>query len=953
MKTIFSKLIFTAAGACLLGGALLSVQTSKNPAVAKEQMREGKEEGAEAAGYLNWMRERYADPITGEYNIEAIAASRQSLANYRANAKNTRAFQQMDWVERGPNDVGGRMRDVLIDKTNPNKLYAVAAGGGLFVSTNAGDTWAVHPNTDTFSSLQGSSIAQSVSGTIYFATGEGYGNLGNNALIRGASALPGDGIFKSTDGGVSFKQLPTTRPATNSNSGWAYIKKVVCHPTLDSVVYAGTEGGLRKSVNAGLTWTSVAGLSNSITDIEFTPNGNMIVGTVSGIFVSTNGGTSFTNKWNAASGLGGPTTRTELAIAPSNPDHVYLIAITPGSGLKAIYQSTDFGTSWITMKSGGGSFDPFATSPPNPIFQGFWGVCIAVHPTNENEFYVGGMTDLYRYTPANDFQSVAYSNGSVASGVSVHADMHGLTYDVNNPNILYIATDGGMYKSFNASAPNPGFTEKNDGMNTLQALMFDVNQYDKIISGAQDNGTSITGVIANSPLGSRQVGGGDGGICAFSRIFADVAFGSVSYNSDLDRSTSSYHTFASFNDKTVYNRNIDGGLQWDGTISKWVNTTTTANGRPDDQEVAANDPIWSMPMDLEEKIDTATKKKYSVMVIGTYNNLWITQQASDPSISTPTWVNLGINTNSGTVVGSIFNGRRFSAVHISKDGKAVYAASSTNGRIYRVSGLDLFKKKYEYDSTSVFWNNAGVVVEDLGVAFSGTITSLCTDETDGEDLIVTTSNYGTFANYVSKISMAKTGAVPRTAVSIVNNLPMMPVNSATYVPGYGKNRIILGTESGVWGSDNAGATWVELNNMGNDPKKWHPRVPVTKVICQELVSSAGPVLFSGTHGRGMWSSYSMATMFPTKVTDIVKDADFNLYPNPAANSINISMTSSSASKAFIQIIGLNGTVAYSFTTGISAGENKIPVSLQNLAQGGYIMSIVANGQRMVKTFIKQ
>jgi photosystem II stability/assembly factor-like uncharacterized protein len=955
MKNNFSKLITVVTGACILGGGLLTVSTTKNPIVQKESMRESQEEGEEARGYLNWMREKYADPATGEYNVEAIAASRKALVDFRANEKNLRAFPTMSWQERGPNDVGGRTRQLLIDKTNPNKLYVAAAGGGIFVSTNAGDTWAPHPQSDTLPSMQGSSIAQSISGDIYFATGEGYSDNGR-PLLEGGSALPGDGIFRSLDGGVTFTQLATTRPSANSSSGWAYIKKVACHPTDNNIIYAGTSGGLKKSVNQGNTWTNAPGVlaSATITDVEIVPNGNMVVGTTAGVYISVNGGTSFTNVWGTGN-LSGGLSRSELAFAPSNPNHLYLVAINGSSSLKGIYQSLDFGTTWSVLKSGGGSFEPFSTPPPTPINQGFWGVCLAVNPAIEDELYVGGMTDLYRFTPAQDFQSVAYSNGSVSSGIQVHADMHDITYDVVNPNIMYVSCDGGVYKTNNASATNPGFIEKNDGMNTLQALMFDANAFDKIISGSQDNGTSYIGDVSNSALSSREVNGGDGGICALSDIFPEVAFGSVSYNSDLDRSISTYHTFGSFNNKSVYNRNIDGGYQYDAILSKWVNTAASPNGRPDDQEVPANDGIWSIPMDFKEK--TNGGKNYTVMVIGTANNLWFSQEAADPSKSIPNWFNLGITASSGTALNSIFNGKRFSAVHISKDGTTIYAATgvrfSTNNRVWRISGLDLFNKAYSYDSTGVFYNNQGIVAEDLGVSISGFITSLASDETDGEDLIITTSNYGGITNYVRKISNAKTGLAPRVATSIVNNLPPMPINSAVYVPGFGKNRIVLGTESGIWGSDNAGSTWQELNKMDPDPKKWHPRVPVTKVLIQNLISAKGPVLFSGTHGRGMFSCSSMATLFPTKITDITKNGNSLLYPNPATNSTTIALASNKASQAFVQIINMSGAVVNSFTTSIESGDNKIEVNTSKLSKGGYIVSIVANGERMVNTLIKE
>jgi photosystem II stability/assembly factor-like uncharacterized protein len=957
MKMNFSKMIMVAASTVMLGGGLISTHVVENPIKKIEGAKEGAKEGQEALGYLNWMREKYTNPNTGTYDYDAIVASRESLNKFRANAKATRAFPTMDWVERGPNNVGGRTRAVLIDKNNSNKLYAATAGGGLFVSTNCGDTWNKHPQSDTFQSLQGSGLAQSVNGDIYFSTGEySYGGSGS-PLIEGGSALPGDGIFKSSDGGATFVQLQKTRPTTSGTGAWAYITKVVCDPTNNDIVYAATTNGLKKSVDGGSNWTNMPTVGTAtISDFEIVPNGNMIVGTIAGVYVSTNGGTSFQSKWGGANGSGLPTTpvgRMEVSYAPTNPNHIYLVAIKSSNyGLCGVYESVDFGATWTTIINGGGTFEPFGTPPPNQTFQGFWDVALATSPFNENEFYIGGMQDLYRYTPATQFKSIAYWQGSEALGQEIHSDMHHIVYDPAVQGRMFVSTDGGVYKSNNADAVTPMLAEKNDGLTCLQNIQCDANFFDKLISGSQDNGTTMMGFDANSKLHARKVYAGDGGICALSDIFSDVAFGSTSYRSDMARSVTNYPTYATFHNSdgsgiSIFDVNVDGGYTWNASLGAWLGGSQ--DGRPDDQ--AQQGAIWSMPMDFRENKNPSDT--FSVMVIGTVNNMWFTQKVSDPTIPVPIWFNLA-NVKS-------MNNYRFTAVHISKDGTNIYGATS-GGRIIRVSGIDLFNKSYEYineSSLSRTWNKQGIVVEDLGVQYSATITSIATDQSSGELMVVTTSNYGGTSNYVTKIDSCKSGTLPRAAVSIVNNLPMMPVNSAVFVPATttgstGKNRIILGTESGVWGSDNGGNTWAELNNMGTDPTKWHPRVPVAKVIIQEdLYSHNGPIVYTGTHGRGMFCSYTMATAYPTSTKNITKSSTLNIYPNPAVDNIIAEMNASSAAQAFVQIVNMSGAVVNSFHYSVLTGINKININTSNLPKGAYFVSIIANGERMVNTIVKQ
>jgi Secretion system C-terminal sorting domain len=980
MKTKLTGVLVSSAVALIFSAGLISQHQIKNPIIREEAIKEAKEESQEISGYLNWLRERYADPVTKQYNIEAISASRDALAKFRANAKTSRAFPNLSWTERGPNDVGGRLRAICIDKNNPNKLFAAAAGGGLFVSSDNAQSWAPHPQSDTLPSMQGSWVTQSINGDIYFSTGEGFTGTNAGALIEGGSALPGDGIFKSNDGGVTFKQLNKTRPTTNGTGGWAFITKVVCHPTNNDIVYAATMGGLQKSIDGGATWGPVSsgGLNSStkVMDVEITPNGNMIVGTTTGLCISNDGGNTFTiNRWGN-NGL--PNTslgRTTLAYAPSNPNHLYLIAIktNPSWGTEGIYESTDFGATWTTMISGGGTFEPFGTPPPNPTNQGFWGVTLAVNPANEFEFYLGGMQDLYRYTPAQGFKPVAFWQGNPGFGQNIHSDIHDVVYDVVNPNRLFISTDGGAYRCLNASATSPIFAEKNNGMNTLQILMCDANLSDKMITGSQDNGTSYIGDEANSPLASRQIGGGDGGICGMSDVFPDVVFGSVSYNSDLKKSVSAYHTDLGGLAKSLYDRNVDGGFTLSGGI--YIPSSTAQDGKPDDQ-VAPNNAIWSMPMDFKENFDMADSLKITkrpgapviydtvkvsykvnintVIVIGTYNNLWFTQKGAEPNVPQPAWFSL--KPKSGSPFN--FTARRFTAVHIAPDGKAIYAAGSNN-RVYRVTGIDLFNTDYAYKNTKTdSFNNQDIKIEDLGIALPSVITSIITDDNDGQTMILTTSNYGAVTNHVVRIDSCRNGSLPRTFTSIVGNLPPMPVNSAVFIPkgvgaSTGKNMIVLGTESGIWGSNVGGTTWSELNNMDPNPDNWHPRVPVSKVLVQKLNNASGVALYSGTHGRGMFSSKSLLTMWPTATKDIVKNTQsISIYPNPVTDQATISFDSKTASNAVLQIVSMSGAVISQKTYVINSGENKVVFATNNLAKGAYIASLIVNGERLTKTFIK-
>ena len=140
----------------------------------------------------------------GEIPIEAVINARKQVEarrGSRSSALNTTLL----WTEMGPDNVGGRTRAILIDKDNPNLIYAGGVSGGLWKSTNAGLTWNIIPGTDQLEFSGVVSICQSSNGDIYFGTGEGAtSNMGGNS--NGASAFIGGGIYKSSDG-ITFTSI--------------------------------------------------------------------------------------------------------------------------------------------------------------------------------------------------------------------------------------------------------------------------------------------------------------------------------------------------------------------------------------------------------------------------------------------------------------------------------------------------------------------------------------------------------------------------------------------------------------------------------------------------------------------------------------------------------------------------------------------------------------------------
>ncbi len=923
------SILLSALGAALILTIALTLDTEKkyNSYFAKAKAEKSVKEAAEAQGSFDFFQEMRANPLTGNIEAEDIEDALRQVKINRNNVSKTTALPNLEWQERGPDNIGGRTRALQIDVNNPSKLYMGQVTGGFWSSTDGGDTWSGMAGFDSSTRMSVSTITQAPNGDIYYGTGESFADISGTGMN---GSMPGGGIFKSTDGGLTASLLPATKPAFDNTTGiWSYINRLASDPNDANHIYAALGRGFYETKNGGTTWTPIVA-SIPMLDVSVSTNGNVVLASSgSQMFLSVDGGANFTLGINSTSrGLPGSSgiNRIEVAVAPSNENYLYCVMSTGGQ-TKGIYRSTDKGQNWTVIGQGGSqAFNPLGD-------QGGYNIALGVHPTNPELIFVGGQLDLYRFDGATSvWQPIAYwvkSSNSVSGGTYVHADMHGIEFSTSNPNEMYVLTDGGFFKTTDCTVPTPFFVEKNKNYATAQCYGVAANSLGHIIFGTQDNGTNlINGSVQNSPNQSKDAMGGDGMRGAASDINTNFLFG-TSQLGVLRVARDGGSSTAAF--QSAFDKNIDNL------------PLNNADGSPDEGGP------WISPVTLQENFNGTVTK--SVLFIGLNNNVWFSQNAVSPESNI--WFPLHTRT-----------GARYSAIALSDDGSTAFVGTS-GGQVYRITNIDLFGTKYVYDDTvsnlltDGFAQDSNFVTTQITGPWSGQITDLECNAT-GSELLITTPRYGV-ANHVFRSTNALAPTPTVTSIQGVGagRLPSMPVYSAAILSQ--PNSYLVGTDLGVWGTDNGGASWTELNNIATGPEaEWHPRAAVLQIAVKPFLNGtngyyAGDVIYTGTYGRGTFLSTTLATQWPTTTKDFEQAAAnrLNIYPNPVNTVATINYNATKAGEGMIKVTSLNGRVIKSTFADLQIGENKLSVDLSTLSKGVYMVSLSSSNGVVTSKVVKR
>ncbi len=372
----------------------------------------------------------------------------------------------------GPALMSGRIGAFAVNPQKPSEYYIAVSSGGVWKTENAGTTF--KPLFDQQASYSIGCITMDPQNphVLWVGTGE------NNAQ---RSVGYGDGVYKSLDGGKTWKNMGLKQSE--------HIGKIIVHPENSDIVYVAAQGplwseggdrGLYKTSDGGKTWKSLIEVDEhtGVTDIAIDPRDPDILyaatwqrrrhvwtyisgGPGSALYKSTDGGES----WRKVKGgfPGGDLGRIGLAVSPANPDYVY--AIVEASGKKGgFYRSTNLGETWTKQSS--------------HYTIGLYYDEIFCDPKNVNRVY-----------SMDTYAQVTEDGGKTWNRVgetNKHVDNHALWINPDNTDHLLMGCDGGIYESYDRGKvweykPNLSITQ------FYKVVTDNAEPFYHIYGGTQDN----------------------------------------------------------------------------------------------------------------------------------------------------------------------------------------------------------------------------------------------------------------------------------------------------------------------------------------------------------------------------------------------------------------------------------------------------------------------------------
>ena len=417
-----------------------------------------------------------------------------------------------NWSLVGPSSVpsssggSGRLNFVRIDPSNSSIIYVGSPAGGMWKTTNGGTSWST--TTDYLNVVGASDLVIDPTNTslLFLATGDG-----------DASDTHTTGVMKSTDGGATWS---ATGLSFQVNSSYV-IRRLIMDPSDHNILYVASSTGIFKTVNAGVSWTSI--ISGNFKDIEFKPSdpATLYATSSTSFYITNNSGAS----WSIiTSGLPATSAVNRLAIgvSPASASTVYVLASSTSSNFNGLYKSTDSGNTF-TVQSTSPNILGYDTGTDTGG-QGWYDLSIAINPMNADDVMTGGVNQWRSTDGGITWVQKSHWYGGFSKPY-VHADVHALEYQPGSSTTLYSGNDGGIFKTTNNGTTWTDISS-NLAIKQYYKMAWSPTTTTKVLGGSQDNGTDQY----NGTSWTRVLGG-DGMDCMYDFTNANIAYAEIYYGS--------------------------------------------------------------------------------------------------------------------------------------------------------------------------------------------------------------------------------------------------------------------------------------------------------------------------------------------------------------------------------------------------------------------------------------
>lgn len=853
--------------------------------------------GEDAGSRERWEWMMLHDPAIGA--IPSKVRERELAFAKRLPKRTPRLFKgrsdvAVTWEARGPFNVGGRTRALALDRLNPAIILAGGVSGGMMRSTNGGLSWTRVGPINELQSV--TCIVQDPrpgrAAMWYYGTGE---LRGNSASGGGGSLYRGDGIYRSTDNGLSWSVLPATRTGSVLfDQAFDYVWNIAIDPsdTSNTVLVAATIGGIQTSTDGGATWSARLGSVGDSNGPRYTD----VVVTSTGVFYATCSqrkmdalaiGATGAGIWRSVDGLAWTSitpgsappdyNRIVAAVAPSNESIVYFVGEAPSvlpTG-HVVWKYTYLGGDG---SGGNGAWLDRSANLPNESglsgnaafgTQQSYDLVAAVSPVNSNVLFVGAI-NLYRapdgFATAGNWTRIGgYAGaGTYTRYEANHPDHHALVFHPTLTSVLYNGNDGGVFRTDNANAGSVGWTSLNNGYVTTQFYGIAIDPATAgsqlLMGGMQDNGTwYVQGTNVLIPWD--EVAGGDGG---FSAILMEPQ---TAPNPDL------LVSYISLQNGVIYR------------------LTPSANGRVD--PTGGSGYLFVNPFIIDP---TQSRRMYLAGGTTIWRNSNLSQIGMGSSSTTATnWKNLTQASSGGGTI---------TALAASTQPANVLYYATSNGRLFKLTNAHL--------------DNATVSDVGTGKGFpaGGYVSSISIDPLTADRVLVAFSNYAvpsifsttnggsSWRDVSGNLEERRDGTGDGPSVRWVE---MLPDTSAYYY--------FAGTSVGLY----------TTRQLSDTSTVWTQEAPAgigSHVVTMVQARAADGLVAVGTHGGGTFSAVFPAvrpTTPPPSETPLSFVISRN-FPNPFNAGTRFNVTAPSGGSMRVKIVDIAGrTVAVVFDGTVVAG----------------------------------